>query len=200
MVSAVAAEVPGSSELFDGTQPLHPPQLFPDPLAGLLTGESSQGVDPRWDSYDTDISIAKPVEGNRESARAMMEAAFGDQDEDVAASRPKAGSSTESSAAGQAFLPVQRGRQRPPTGPALPGMLPPPERQPAGQRVRQALRTYPHPQRSQVGKPQPGGERRQKQSRSMSGVVVALILIAIFGIIAIQVLAGIIESISSVVE
>lgn len=199
MVTAVATDVSGSSELFDGTQPLHPPQLYPDPLAGLLTGESNQGVDTRWGSYDTSVPIAKPVEGNRESAMAMMEAAFSDQDDDVIASRPKK-ASTESSAAGQAFLPTQRGRQRPPTGPALPGMLPPPERQPAGQRVRQALRTYPHPQRGQVAKPQPATVKRQKQSRSMSGVVVALILIAIFGFIAIQVLAGIIESISSVVE
>lgn len=198
MVIAVTSDVFGSSESFDGTQPLYPLRLYPDPLAGLVTGESSAGADAMPGRYDDAfVPVAKPVEVDRESAMALMEAAFSDEDDGLIGSRPKM-STTESSAAGQAFLPAQRGRQRPPSGRALPGMLPAPDRRPAGQRVRQALRSY--PQRSQVAKPEPAAEGRYKSSRSTSGVVVALILIAVFGFIAFQVLAGIIEAISSVVE
>lgn len=67
-----------------------------------------------------------------------------------------------------------------------PGMLPEPERRSARQRVKQAMGS--------------SGEGRSRPNSSVGGVIVALILLAIFGFIAIQVVVSIVESISGIVD
>lgn len=186
----------------DGTQPPKPLPLFEDPLAGLVTG-ALPGSAMTGDSYDeVVVRVPKPVEVDREGAQAMLKAVMSDEDEPPPTGRP-------------VKLP-------PPakfTGLA-PGMLPEPERRSARQRVKQALGSYPRgagDRRKQLAdrrqelmaqrfgaKPQTDtpapSARPSRPNSSVGGVIVALILLAVFGFIAIQVVVSIVESIGGIVD
>lgn len=148
----------------DGTQPAKPLPLFPDPVAGLITGvEASQDV--TGDRYDLAIPIAKPVEVDREAAQAMLKAVMDDPE-------PPSGPRVN--------LPPPRKTARP-TGAAMPGMIAPAEKLPARQRVRNVVGA------------KNGGQRQS--SNNLTGWIVALILLLVFGAIAVSVIASIVEAI-----
>lgn len=147
----------------DGTQPAKPLPLFPDPVAGLITGVEA-GEDITGDRYDLAIPIAKPVEVDREAAQAMLHAVMDDPE-------PPSGPRVN--------LPPPR-KTALPTGAAMPGMVAPAERLPARQRMRNAM----------------AKDSGQRQSSSnLTGWIVALILLLVFGAIAVSVIASIIEAI-----
>ncbi|MGH3520824.1 MAG: hypothetical protein ACRDQ7_26300 [Haloechinothrix sp.] len=182
----------------DGTQPPPPPLLYPDPLAGLVTGESSGGTDPvSAYSDEFDVPIAKPVEIDAEAVQAMVDAALADEPQEEVASRAQHADPAYPVGSGQPFLPAQRG----PSGQAMPGMLPPAHRtRPTGQQAWQALRAYPRPGAHGIGGGQPRLPLRSKPSKTSTGIIVAIILLAVFGLIAIQLIAAVIEGISSTFE
>lgn len=186
----------------DGTQPPKPLPLFDDPLAGLVTG-ALPGSAMTGDSYDeVAVRVPKPVDVDRDAVKAKLKAALADDDEPPPTGRP-------------VKLP-------PPakfTGLA-PGMLPEPERRSARQRVKQALGSYPGgagergkqladrrqelmAQRFGAKRPtdtEAPGVRPARPNRSLGGVIVALVLLAVFGFIAIQVVVSIVESIGGIVD
>ncbi|MQA61948.1 MAG: hypothetical protein GEU86_10705 [Actinophytocola sp.] len=172
------------SETFDGTQPLAPCRVYPDPLAGLVTGESSEGALMTTWYDDVMVPVAKPVEADPEAVRAMTEAALSDFVPEQAEAR------SGSSSTGP--LPRQREPERSALG--YPGMLPVMPGQHAGKRVRQALRHYPQPrQRREAAEAARLVPKAPKGN--MGGVIVALILIVIFGVVAFEVFAGIVSAI-----
>lgn len=181
------------SELYDGTQPPPPPQLFPDPMAGLITGENIAGSTP-FDSFGDDLTaqIAEPVDlqVDDEAIQAMVNSAMSEDLGERPAGSKRRLAPAEPIAHGDPFLPS--GGQRPPV-PALPGMMPPQQRQrPTGQLVRQALRSYPRNSQPQLARPQ-----RRPKSSGASGVIVAVILIVVFVLIALQVISGILDTLTN---
>lgn len=173
------------SENFDGTQPLAPCRVYPDPLAGLVTGESSEGAVMTTWYDDVMVPIAQPVEADPEAVRAMTEAALKDFVPEPAA---------EARADARPTGPIPRLRAGRPDGSAPPpGMLPAMPGQPAGRRVRQALRNY--PQQRQRREAAASGQLARAPKGNLGGVIVALILVVIFGVVAFQVLAGIVSAI-----
>lgn len=187
----------GDRWTLDGTQSPAPPPLFADPLAGLITGSSS--ADVVTDPYeDIVVPVAKPVEADRESVQAMLKV-LDDEGEPAAGDyygeREKEGDYYgEGETEGDYYGSGPAQQRAPRTRASLPGMLPMPERKPAGQRVRQALKAYPYPRRNAAGKLPPTGER-PAANRNMAGVVIALVLLVIFAVIAIQVISGIVDAI-----
>lgn len=158
------------SEAADGTQPLAPATLYPDPTAGLVTADtdiSASAFATRYD--DVEVPIAQPVEADQEAIRAMTEAVLADVDH---SERRTTGSS----------------RQRH-TG-APPGMVAPSQRRPAGARMRSALNSYSRQNGASLPKP-----KLTPKTTNSGAVIVALVLVVIFGLIAVQVIAGIIEAI-----
>lgn len=173
------------SETFDGTQPLAPNRVYPDPLAGLVTGESSEGALMTTWYEDVMVPVAQPVEADPEAVRAMTEAALSDFVPEEAAEARSGSSSTGP-------IPRQRAPERSALG--YPGMLPAMPGQSAGKRVRQALRHYPQPrQRREAAEAARLVPKAPKGN--MGGVIVALILIVIFGVVAFEVFAGIVSAI-----
>lgn len=182
------------SSTFDGTQPPPPPTLYPDPLSGLVTGVDS-GSTEKMSSFSDDFEMpaAPTVAIDAEAVQAMVEAALADSPAEENA-RPRQSAPAFPASAGQPFL-----RGSAPT-PLTPGMVPEPLRtRPTGQQAWQALRSYPRQYRAQAGQ----GDRSPlpvKPSKNSTGVIVAIILLAIFGIIAIQLIAGVIDGISNIFE
>lgn len=182
-----------SGVAFDGTQPPPPPRAFPDPLAGLVTGESGTGFGGRGEFTDEfALPIAKPVEVDQDAVQAMVEAAMAEATDDAAMSsggrRPTH----------QTMFPVHGGQAGHP-GPPTPGMVPAPQRsRPTGQQALQALRTYPRQLREQTR--QQGASLPVKPSRNSTGVIVAIVLLAVFGIIAIQLISSVVEGLSNTFE
>lgn len=191
----------------DGTQAPAPPPVFADPLAGLVTGVKA-GHDVTGDVYDDfTVEVVKPVVVNDEEARAKMAAVLaGEDDDEPPSGRPVA-------------LP-------PPTGSSLasimPGMVPEPDRKPARLRVRQALGGYPkgaanrgkqlgdkrqelmaarfgsrHSQDTEASMAQ---DRKPASTTNIGGIVLGLVLLAVFGFIALQVIISIVESIGSLLD
>lgn len=188
----------------DGTQPPKPLPLFADPLAGLVTGTTTGSGEVDADSYDLAVPVAKPVQVDREAAKAMLEAVEDDEP-------PPSGKPVK-------LPPPQAKRSA-----VMPGMLPEPERRPARLRVKQALGAYPRDaakrrkqladKRQELMAQRFGSKRaadtesstagdvpRRKPNSSLGGIILALVLIAIFGFIAIQVIVSIVESIGSMVD
>lgn len=192
--------VDSGSSTFDGTQPPPPPELYPDPLAGLVTGESPGETD-RFSSFSDGFQMpaAPPVEVDTEAVQAMVEAALADPSTE-STGRHRPSDSAFPATVGQPFLPSQRGSAGGVTTTPTPGMLPAPQRtRPSGQQAWQALRSYPRQYRAQAQQrarpPLP-----VKPSKNSAGVIVAIVLLVVFGIIAIQLIAGVIEGISNTFE
>lgn len=180
-------------DLRDGTQDLPPLRLYPDPLAGLVTGEQSADALPAGQyTDDWTTPTPGPVEVDRESVQSMVDAVLNDEP----ISKPRKPKKQKAVAA-QPFLPP--GGHRP--SPALPGILPPAQASAAGQRVRQVLRAYPRPNRAGTGgAPQRPPVVLKKPSKSMGGVVIAIILVLVFGAAAFELLASIIRSFAGLLD
>ncbi|MPY79833.1 MAG: hypothetical protein GEV04_15480 [Actinophytocola sp.] len=159
---------------WDGTQPLAPGALYPDPTAGLVTSDadvSASAFAARYD--DVEVPIAQPVEADQDAIKAMTEAVLAD----IEPSESGTGGSTSR----------QQSAQR---AGAPPGMVASP--QPTSARMRNALRSYPR-QGNGPSLPKP---TLSPKTNNSGAVIVAIVLVVIFGLIAIQVVGGIIEAIS----
>ncbi|MBK1785171.1 hypothetical protein [Prauserella cavernicola] len=175
----------------DGTQAPDPAQSFSDPLSGLVTSgrPDNQSTDERPERNDfTSFQLATPVEPDPDMVKGMVDAAMAGEQ-----------------------LPDQDAEDAPADDAvALPGA--PPESGddgPPGVYSRQsrgwAARTQLLPQmlrKRQEGRekaPKPEGERGlvRKPSNGSAGLLIALVLMAVFGIVAIQFISSLIESISS---
>lgn len=159
----------------DGTQPLAPATLYPDPTAGLVTSNSDISASAFAARYDDlEVPIAQPVEADQEAIKAMTEAVLADVDE------PSTGRSRSRQDQSQ----QHRG--------APPGMMARPR--PASARMRNALRSAQGQGNAGNSIPLPKPVLTPKKTNS-GAVIVAIALIVIFGMIALQVIGGIIGAI-----
>lgn len=154
----------------DGTQPPKPLPMFADPLAGLITGSTTASGGVASDAYD---EIKVPIAKPVHADPEAAEAmlhAVMDEPEEA----PPTGQRMK--------LPPPR-KSALPTGAAMPGMIPPAEKLAARQRVKQAL-----------------GNGERHPNRNLGGYLVALILLVIFGAIAISVITSVIDAIGGTFE
>lgn len=183
----------------DGTQAPEPAQSFTDPLAGLVSsGRPDFSVRRERDDY-SDVEIASPVEPDPEMVRSMVDAALaGEQGEPGAKSGAEADDDPNAT-----------------TGevPVVKAPLPAASSQPPGVYHRQQ-RAWPArsqllPQvlrrrQSRVPRdetPAPEAVRQPRRpSRGSAGLAVALVLLLVFGIVAIQFVTSFIESIAGLFD
>ncbi|MEU6643286.1 hypothetical protein ABZ863_12130 [Saccharomonospora sp. NPDC046836] len=167
----------------DGTQAPEPSQTFGDPLSGLVTsGQPDFPSAPERYDFGA-VEIAKPVEADPDMVRGMVDAALGGDERQPDApaqadpsAEPAVPAAREPEPDG-AEVPAQRGW----TAPAR--LLP------------QMLR-----RRSTPREPQPEQQLLRKPTRGSAGVIVALVLMAVFGIVAIQFVTSFIESITGLFD
>ncbi|WP_199431570.1 hypothetical protein [Qaidamihabitans albus] len=166
----------------DGTQAPQPPQTFTDPLAGLAGSDKSDpGMFGSGRDDFTDIKIAEPVEPDPDVVRNMVDAALADEE--------KAKEAPAARAEGPA-------RPSEPSNP--PPAAPPRSWRAPGQLLPQMLRPRRRGQERQV--PEPTGPALRKPSNGSAGVALALVLLLVFVIIAIQFVASFFESVSGIFQ
>lgn len=170
----------------DGTQEQQPPTVYPDPVAGLVTGARA-GADVAGDPYEEFVvAVPKPVRPDEDASRALLAAVLDEDDEP----------------------PTGRAVPLPPpssSGIGTPGMLPEPERRRARQRVKQRQEQMAArfgSRRAETTEASVALSRKQPaaQNRNAVGIVLGLVLLAVFGFIALQVIISIVESIGGVVD
>ncbi|SNR62538.1 hypothetical protein SAMN06265360_112103 [Haloechinothrix alba] len=71
----------------DGTQEPAPQPMYPDPLAGLITGESTQAAVPGTDSSGFDAPTRRTFEGNPDGLDAMLRVVLDDEPHERAGSQ-----------------------------------------------------------------------------------------------------------------
>lgn len=158
----------------DGTQPLAPAALYPDPTAGLVTSDSDISASAFAVRYDdVEVPIAQPVEADQDAIKAMTEAVLADIEEPG-----KSGRSTS--------------RQHDQRHASPPGMMAAPE--PASARMRNAWRSSQSQANRGNSRSLPKPTITPKTS-NMGAVIVAIVLLVIFGVIALQVIGGIIGAV-----
>ncbi len=161
----------------DGTQPLAPAALYPDPTAGLVTSDSDISASAFAVRYDdVEVPIAQPVEADQDAIQAMTEAVLADIEEP---DKPSGSTSRQHAQHHQRHA-------------SPPGMMAVPE--PASARMRNAWRSYQSQSNGGNGISLPKPTITPKTS-NMGAVIVAIVLLVIFGVITLQVIGGIIGAI-----
>lgn len=170
----------------DGTQAPEPPRSFTDPLSGLVAGGKPQ-FKVESDRYDSgEFRIADPVEPDPDMVREMVNATLAAEEggrapgagDDSAAAEEDADSGQQSPPAG--VYPRQQ-RAWPARSQLLPPML----------RLRQRASAE-----EGDSKPRKRPQTFRKPSSGSAGLAVALVLLVLFIVIAIQFLASFFGSIS----
>lgn len=177
-----------ASDLYDGTQPPPPPTVFPDPLAGLVTGQSADSG-AAFDTFSDTIrvEIADPVfDVDHEAIKAMVDASMAEEGDEGVVPAGSTGPIPVQPGPGGQYPHGSPHRQVP----ALPGMLPPQQRQrpAARQLMRQALNSYPR----RRGNPQLAQAPRPPKTSGTAGIVLAIVLMIVFLLIAVQVIEGLV--------
>lgn len=169
----------------DGTQEPDPPPTFTDPLTGPVPDDWRDSPTRRSRGDSPHIEIAKPVEPDPDLVRNMVDAAFGRDDD-------SSGGSTGSEAEGAAQAGAENSASDRATEessghevePGRPNMLP----------LMLGLR----PRSGQVVEKAQTQSQFRKPSSGTAGVLVALALLVLFIILAIQLVASLFNSISGV--
>jgi hypothetical protein len=168
--------MPAKDDFGDGTQSALPPVPFGDALSGSLNDED--------DHEDFKMTrVASPVRPDPSAVRELVDAAMAE------GQRP-GGEFTD--VEGPRFEIVPPGTPAQPIPPAPPlGMLP-------RQRTRPSLRSVRRPQlrMPRLGLPQTGNVRRVRPSSGSTGMIVAVLLMIVFAVVAIEFLSSLISSIS----
>ncbi|OQO93234.1 hypothetical protein B1813_12045 [Saccharomonospora piscinae] len=157
----------------DGTQAPEPPKPFSDPLGGnAADGRSSPTLSGTTGSGD--LGVARPVEVNREAVRQLLEAEQAEQAEAAASGEP-APVDTDDDEPTAEIPPQQPATVRASRPSALPPIL--------RLRKQSGARSRPRPH---VRKPSSGS----------TGLAVALVLLVIFILVAIQFVVSFVESVT----
>ncbi|MFF5991078.1 hypothetical protein [Prauserella flavalba] len=175
----------------DGTQAPEPPQSFSDPLSGLVTSGRPDFTVTTERDEPTAMPLASPVEPDPDMVKGMVDAALG-----VEAPKPEAEEAT-----------VEGGEPPPPGAPAgaaltdgagPPGVYSGPDRSRWPARTQLLPEILRRRQRNRVRESKPWSERQllRRPSSGSAGLAVALVLLAVFGIVAIQFITSLVESIT----
>lgn len=180
----------------DGTQAPPPLAAFSDPLAGLITTETpGPGIESESAAdYDLKVEVSAPVEPDEDVVQGMVSAALtaiDDGDDDSTGADEGADERKPDDQRLNPTQPVGLGHQA-----QQPGMLPqqrrtwPTRNRLPRQSARPAGRPLRRPTRAE------GQGANVKPSRGSAGVAVAIALLVIFVIIAIQLISSLFDTLS----
>ncbi|WP_158887569.1 hypothetical protein [Amycolatopsis anabasis] len=169
----------------DGTQATTPADSFADPLSGLDAGPRPNGA-----GEVESIRIAAPVQPDPDVVREMVDAAMREGGDGDPAPRKPPRIAIESPADPPAApAPATAPEPQPPA--VQPGMLPQQRNWPTGPRRSDEAKPL------KRAKPQMSSIKLAKPSSGSTGVIVAVALLLLFGVIAFAFLASLVDSIAS---
>ncbi|GAA1942356.1 hypothetical protein [Amycolatopsis minnesotensis] len=176
----------------DGTQEAKPDRSFSDPLAGLVSSSPDFGDQDRFEP----IQVAAPVQPDVDAVRAMVDSTLAEETGRLSAIATE----TPGEAAEDTAVPLQGPAPLPEhpagTAPGEPlGMLPQQRTWPARQVLRPGQRA------GRIAKFKPSvALKAPKPSAGSAGVILAVVLLIVFGVLAIQMVSSLIDSITGLFD
>ena len=185
----------------DGTLSEAPAEMFADPVSGLVTAapEPRAAIPNGHDSVA--IPVAGPVQPDEEVVRRMVEETLREDNAGVRAPGPipPAGTLGEGAAQPLGLLPRQRNRRR--TWPTRPPQLMRPVRQdPLAEDDVDDVDFVPVKRRKLARMPSVSMPAFNRPSSSAAGVMLAVALLIVFGLVAIEMVSSLVSSVTGLFD
>lgn len=184
----------------DGTLSEAPGEMFADPVSGLVTAAPEPRTAVANGHEPAAFPVAGPVQHDEEAVRRMVEETLREDDAETPKAIPPAGTTGgvgDEPAPPMGLLPRQRNRRR--TWPSRPPMLqrPPRQRAPAEDDFDEDLEVVPVKRRRLPSVSMPAFNR---PSSSAAGVMLAVVLLIVFGIVAIELVSSLVSSVTGLFD
>ena len=185
----------------DGTLSEAPGEMFADPVSGLVTAAPEPGVAVPNGHEPAAIPVAGPVQSDEEVVRRMVEETLRDDGVKAPEAIPPAGTLTsvgETVAPPLGVLPRQRNRQR--TWPTRPPQFLRPVRPEVLPEEDEDLEVVPVRRRKLPKMPSVSMPAFNRPSSSAAGVMLAVVLLIVFGIVAIEMVSSLVSSVTGLFD
>ncbi|WP_245589563.1 hypothetical protein [Amycolatopsis balhimycina] len=189
----------------DGTLSAAPAETFADPVSGLVTAAPEPGVEVPNGREPAAIPVAGPVKPDEEVVRRMVEETLRDERETgfrAPEAIPPAGTLTsvgETVAPPLGVLPRQRNRQRTwPTRP--PQLLRPVRPEVPSEEDADDVEVVPIRRRKLPKVPSMSMPAFNRPSSSAAGVMLAVVLLIVFGFVAIEMVSSLVSSVTGLFD
>ncbi|WP_240521462.1 hypothetical protein [Amycolatopsis vastitatis] len=186
----------------DGTLSAASGETFADPVSGLVTAAPEPGVAVPNGHEPAAIPVAGPVPPDEEVVRRMVEETLRDEGVRAPQAIPPAGTLTsvgEAVAPPLGVLPRQRNRQRTwPTRP--PQLLRPVRSEVLPEDDADDLEVVPVRRRKLPKMPSMSMPAFNRPSSSAAGVMLAVVLLIVFGIVAIEMVSSLVSSVTGLFD
>jgi hypothetical protein len=192
----------------DGTLSEAPGETFADPVSGLVTTDPEPRAAMSDGHEPAAISVAGPVQPDEEAVRRMVEETL--REDGVTGARtpgvlPPAGTTGtfgENGAPPLGVLPRQRNRQRtwPKRAPQMLRPVRPQQAPPAEDDFDEDLEVVPVKRRKLPKMPAMSMPAIGRPSSSASGVILAVVLLIVFGVVAIEMVASLVSSVTALFD
>ena len=185
----------------DGTLSEAPGEMFADPVSGLVTAAPEPGVAVPNGHEPAAIPVAGPVQPDEEVVRRMVEETLRDDGVKAPEAIPPAGTLTsvgETVAPPLGVLPRQRNRQR--TWPTRPPQFLRPVRPEVLPEEDEDLEVVPVRRRKLPKMPSVSMPAFNRPSSSAAGVMLAVVLLIVFGIVAIEMVSSLVSSVTGLFD
>ncbi|MEU5262446.1 hypothetical protein [Amycolatopsis sp. NPDC021455] len=186
----------------DGTLSAVPGETFADPVSGLVTAAPEPGVAVPNGHEPAAIPVAGPVQPDEEAVRRMVEETLRDEGAKAPEAIPPAGTLTsvgETVAPPLGVLPRQRNRQRTwPTRP--PQLLRAVRPEVPSEEDAEDLEVVPVRRRKLPKMPSVSMPAFNRPSSSAAGVMLAVVLLIVFGFVAIEMVSSLVSSVTGLFD
>jgi len=184
----------------DGTLSEAPGEMFADPVSGLVTAAPEPRTAVANGHEPAAFPVAGPVPPDEEAVRRMVEETLREENGGTPKAIPPAGTTSsvgEEVSPPMGLLPRQRTRRR--TWPTRPPLLQRPVRQkaPAEDDFDEDLEVVPVKRRRLPSMSMPAINR---PSSSAAGVMLAVVLLIVFGIVAIELVSSLVSSVTGLFD
>ncbi|WP_233223599.1 hypothetical protein [Amycolatopsis sp. CA-128772] len=187
----------------DGTLSEAPGEMFADPVSGLVTASPEPRTAVPNGHEPGAIPVAGPVQPDEEAVRRMVEETLRDDDRAglrTPAAIPPAGTLGEAGAPPMGLLPRQRNRQRS-TWPSRPPQIMRPVRQdPLAEDEVDDVDVVPVKRRRLPRMPSVTMPAFNRPSSSAAGVMLAVVLLIVFGFVAIEMVSSLVSSVTGLFD
>ncbi|MGW3965719.1 hypothetical protein ACWED2_38270 [Amycolatopsis sp. NPDC005003] len=181
----------------DGTLSEAPAEMFADPVSGLVTAAPGPHAAVANGHEPAAIPVAGPVKPDEEAVRRMVEETLREEKEKTPEAIPPAGTLNQDRPLG--LLPRQRNRRR--TWPTRPPQIMRPVRQdPLAEDDVDDVELVPVKRRRLPRMPSVSMPAFNRPSSSAAGVMLAVVLLIVFGFVAIEMVSSLVSSVTGLFD
>ncbi|MFB9688434.1 hypothetical protein [Amycolatopsis plumensis] len=181
----------------DGTLSEAPGEMFADPVSGLVTASPEPRTAVPNGQEPIAIPVAGPVKPDEEAVRRMVEETLREEKAKAPEAVPPAGTLNQGQPLG--LLPRQRNRRR--TWPTRPPQIMRPVRQdPLAEDAGEDVELVPVKRRRLPKMPPMSMPAFNRPSSSAAGVMLAVVLLIVFGFVAVEMVSSLVSSVTGLFD